>query len=136
MAHQESVTVRNACLDAKEAAIGPSAILRIFTGAQPANCAAANSGTLLATLSLPSDYMSNASGGVKVKTGTWSGTASAGGSAAHYRIYASDGTTCHMQGSVGVSGDIPTPQMIVDNTSFANGQTFTVLAYSITGGNA
>jgi hypothetical protein len=41
MALQYSVTVRNARLDVVESTIGVSAILKIRTGAAPANCAAA-----------------------------------------------------------------------------------------------
>lgn len=41
MAVQLSVTVRNARLDAIETAVGTSARLKIWTGAAPANCAAA-----------------------------------------------------------------------------------------------
>ena len=54
MTLQYSVAVRNARLDAVESTIGTSAILEIRSGAQPANCAAADSGTLLASMSLPS----------------------------------------------------------------------------------
>jgi len=48
MAVQLSVTARNARLDAIETAVGTSPILRIRTGAAPANCAAADAGTVLA----------------------------------------------------------------------------------------
>src|SRR5688572_21154435 len=105
MTLQYSVAVRNAKLDAVETAIGVSAVLKIRTGAAPANCAAADSGTVLATLSLPSDYMSAAGSGTKAKTGTWEDTsADAAGTAAHWRLYASDGTTCHAQGTVTATG--------------------------------
>lgn len=132
MALQLSTSVRNAMLDAIESTVGTSAVLKIFTGAQPANCAAANSGTELASLSLPSDWMAAASGGTKGKSGTWSGTAGAAGTAAHFRIYASDGTTCHMQGTVATSGG----DMNVDNTSFASGQTFSISAATLTAANS
>lgn len=99
MTLQYSVAVRNAKLDAIETTIGTSAVLKIRTGAAPADCAAADSGTVLATLALPSDYFAAASGGAKAKSGTWEDTsADAAGTAAHFRLYASDGTTCHAQG--------------------------------------
>lgn len=135
MAIQLSDAVRNARLDAIETAIGVSAVLKIRTGAQPANVAAADSGTVLATLTLPSDWMAAASGGVKAKSGTWSdASADATGTAAHYRIYASDGTTAHIQGSVTITGG--GGDMTVDNTSFAAAQAFTVTAYSLTDANS
>jgi len=135
MTVQLSTAVRNARLDAIETTIGTSAILKIRTGAQPANCAAADSGTVLATLNLPSDYMAAAASGAKAKSGTWEDTsADATGTAAHFRLYASDGTTCHAQGTVTLTaggGD-----MTVDNTSFASGQAFTVTSFTLTDGNA
>ena len=48
MAIQLSTTVRNARLDTIESTIGTAPILTIRSGAAPANCAAANSGTVLA----------------------------------------------------------------------------------------
>jgi len=133
MSLQYSTTVRNAQLDAMETAVGVSAILKIRSGSAPANCGTADSGTVLATLNLPSDWMAAASGGVKGKSGTWSdSSADAGGTAAHFRLYASDGTTCHAQGTVGTSGT----DMIVDNTSFSAGQSFTITQFDITAGNS
>ena len=133
MALQYSTTVRNAQLDAMETAVGVSAILKIRSGTAPANCGTADSGTVLATLNLPSDWMAAASGGVKGKSGTWSdASADAGGTAAHFRLYASDGTTCHAQGTVGTSAT----DMIVDNTSFSAGQSFTITQFDITAANA
>jgi hypothetical protein len=132
MAVQLSVAARNARLDSFETAAGTTPNLYIRTGAQPADCAAADAGTLLATIALPSDWMNAASGGAKTKLGTWSATASAAGVAAHFRIKDSAGTTCHMQGSVGQgSGD-----MSLDNTNIANGQTVTVNSFTLTDANA
>jgi hypothetical protein len=132
---QFSTTVRNAQLDAVETAIGVSAVLKIRTGAPPANCAAADSGTVLATCSLPSDYLAAASGGSKAKNGTWEDlSADNAGTAGHWRLYASDGTTCHAQGTVTATGG--GGDMTVDNTSFSAGQAFTVTGFTITAGNS
>lgn len=135
MAMQFSVAARNAELDALEAAIGTSAVLKVFSGAPPATCATADSGTVLATISLPSDWMSAASTGVKAKSGTWQdASADNNGTAGHFRIYASDGTTCHMQGTVTATGG--GGDMVVDSTSFTAGQSFTVATFQLTAGNA
>ena len=135
MTLQLSTAVRNAQLDAIETTIGVNAVLKIRTGVPPANCAAADTGTVLATINCPSDYMAAASGGSKALTGTWSdASADNTGTAGHCRLYASDGTTCHAQGTVtagGGGGD-----MTVDNTSFTAGQAFTVTTFTITRGNA
>jgi hypothetical protein len=135
MAIQFSVGVRNARLDAIETTIGTSAVLKIRTGAAPANVATADSGTVLATLTLPSDWMAAASSGSKAKSGTWEDTsADATGTAGHFRVYASDGTTAHIQGTVTATGG--GGDMTVDNTSFASGQAFTVTGFTLTDGNA
>lgn len=135
MSTQFSVAVRNGMLDAIETAIGVSAIMKIRTGSAPASCATADSGSVLATLNLPSDWLAAASSGSKAKSGTWEDTsADATGTAAHFRIYASDGVTCHAQGTVTATGG--GGDMTVDNTSFASGQQFTVTSFSWTAGNA
>lgn len=137
MTLQYSVAVRNAKLDVVETTIGVSAILEIWSGTLPANCAAADAGdgAVLASCTLPSDWMAAASGGVKAKSGTWEDTsANATGTATHFRITDSGGTTVHAQGTVTATsggGD-----MEVDNTSFAAGQAFSVTTFSITAGNA
>lgn len=130
MAIQLSDTVRNAKLDAVETAIGAAPTLEIRSGAQPANCAAADSGTLLCSITLPSDWMAAAASASKAKAGTWSGTGAAAGTAGHYRI--KQGATCHLQGSVGLgSGDLS-----LDNTSIGVGQAVSISSYSWTEGNA
>lgn len=135
MTIQLSTAARNARLDAIETIIGTSAILKIFSGAPPANCAAANSGTLLATLNLPSDYMAAASSAQKAKSGTWEDASADGtGTAGHFRLYASDGTTCHLQGTVTATGG--GGDMEVDNTSFAATQQFTITAFTLNEANA
>jgi hypothetical protein len=132
MAIQLSVAARNGGLDAFETAAGATAKLQIRTGAQPANCAAAASGTLLCEITLPADWMGAASAGAKSKAGTWTGTAVATGTAAHFRIVDNAGTTCHMQGTVAASG----ADMNLDNISIASGQTVTVNTFTLTAANA
>jgi hypothetical protein len=128
MTLQFSTGYRNALLDAFETSVGVSAKLLIYTGTPPADCATAASGSLLATLSLPSDWMAAASGGSKAMSGTWSANASGTGTAGYYRITDSAGTTCHNQGTVGTSAT----DMIVDSTSFTTGQSFSVTAFTLT----
>lgn len=135
MALQYSTAVRNAQLDALETAIGVSAVLKIRTGAAPANVATADSGTVLATMTLPSDWLAAASSGSKAKSGTWQDTsADATGTAGHFRIYASDGTTAHIQGTVTATGG--GGDLTLDNTSIASGQSVTISSFSITAANS
>lgn len=133
MALQLSTTVRNARLDTIESTIGTSAVLKVFTGAQPANCAAANSGTELVSITCPSDWAAAAASGAKAKSGTWSATAGAGSGATpgHFRLYESTATTCHLQGSCGIgSGDLS-----FDGT-ITSGQTVTVSTFTLTDANS
>lgn len=135
MALQLSTTARNALLDAIETAIGASAVLRIRSGSVPANVAAADAGSVLATVNLPSDWMAAASGGSKSLSGSWSdNSADASGTAAHFRLYASDGTTCHMQGTVTLTGN--GGDMTLDSLSFTAGQQFSVTGFTLTAPNA
>lgn len=135
MALQLSTAVRDARLDTIESTIGTSAIMKIRTGSAPADCGTADSGTVLATLSLPSDWMAAASGGSKAKTGTWQdASADATGTAGHFRIYDSGGTTCGIQGTVTATGG--GGDLTLDNTSIATGQTVTITTFTLTDGNA
>ena len=134
MSLQYSVAVRNAKLDAVEVAVGATAVLKIRTGAPPADVATADSGTVLATLTLPADWMAAASGGTKAKAGTWQDTsADAAGTAAHFRIYASDGTTAHIQGTVTATGG--GGDMTLDNVVIALAQSITITSFVLTSGN-
>lgn len=135
MALQLSTAARNALLDAIETATGATAILRIRTGAPPANCGTADSGTILAEATLPSDWMAAASGGTKALSGTWQDTsANAAGTAGHFRIYDSTGATCHLQGTVTATGG--GGDMTVDNAVFAVAQSFSVTSFTLTAPNA
>ena len=129
MALQASTAVRNAMLDAVETAIGASPTLEIRSGAVPATTGTADSGTLLASMALPADWMANAANGSKALSGTWSdASADASGTAAHYRI--KQGVTTHLQGTVtapGGGGD-----MTLDNTSIAAGQAVSITSYTLT----
>jgi hypothetical protein len=137
MSLQYSVTVRNAQLDALETAVGVSAILKIYdlTASAPANCAAAITGTVLATMTLPSDWMAAASAGSKAMLGTWQdASADNAGVADFFRLFANDGTTCHAQGTVTLTaggGD-----MTLDNTNITAGQSVTVTSFTVSAGNA
>jgi hypothetical protein len=138
MALQYSTTLRNNQLDQAEATTGASAKLQLRSGAAPANCGAADAGTLLCEITLPSDWMNAASAGSKTKLGTWTGTGAAGAgsgtNAGHFRIKDNAGTTCHIQGTVTITGG--GGDMTVTNPSIAVGQTVTVDTFTLNAGNA
>lgn len=131
MAVEWSDTVAHAVLDAWETAIGTSAVVKVWTGSMPATTSTANSGTELASWSLASDWASAASSRQKSLSGLpLSTTAVDTGTAGYYRIYASNGTTCHEQGTVTATGG--GGDMTIDNTSITTGQTVRITAYTKT----
>jgi hypothetical protein len=133
MGYQLSTTVRNARLDTVESTIGTSAQLKVRTGAPPANCAAADTGTVLATMTLPADWMAAAAAGSKALSGTWQdASADATGTAGHFRIYDSAGTTCHVQGTAGQNVVLTTSALTAAN---GNVLTFAATTGVVTGMN-
>ena len=131
MALQYSVTLRNAQLDEIATALGANFTTKLFTGSQPANCAAADSGSEL--VSFTACNFAAASSGTIALTGVpETATAGAAGAAAHFRMY--NGATCHAQGSVtatGGGGDMTTA-----NTSIANLQPVNITGFTITALNS
>lgn len=131
MTVQWSTAVRNAVLDAWETAMGASIKVQLRSGAAPANCAAADTGTLIAEFPLSADWASAAANGIKGLSGLpLSVNAAAAGTLGHYRFKDSAGATCHEQGTITATsggGD-----MTVDNTSVNAGQQIQITAYSKT----
>lgn len=134
---QKSVAVRDAQNEAIETAIGASAVLKLRSGAAPASVGTADSGTVVATMALPADWMAASSAGVKALTGTWqdlSADAANAGGVMHWRIYASNGATAHLQGTVTITGGGGEIQL--DNLNIAAGQRIDLSAFNITASGA
>jgi hypothetical protein len=133
---QLSTTIRNGILDLIESTLGTSPILRIYTGDAPAGVGDASTGTLLVEITLPSNWMADASSGSKVLAGSWTDTAEADGTAGYYRLFESTGTTCSLQGTC--SGTSGSGEMRLNSTGggLENGQTVTVVSYTLAAGNA
>lgn len=129
MAFQFGATLRNNRVSQLNATVSPSVAgtLKIFSGAEPANCAAADPTGLLCTITLPVTFLTS-SGGVTTLAGTWSNTASATGTAATFRIYDSS-AVCHIQGNT-------TTDLVLNNNSITSGQTVSVTSFAVTDGNA
>jgi len=135
MALKLSTAARNARLDAIETAVGESAILKIRTGSPPDSISDPDSGDVLASLNLPANWMSAAANGSKSRSGIWQDAAAdATGTAGHFRVYANDGSTPHLQGTITVSeggGD-----MTLDSVSVEAGNPLTITGFVLTDGNA
>lgn len=138
MAAQFSTDLRNDQAALLETELGASPLIEFFTGAPPANCAAADTGTQIAEGTLPSDFLTAPSGGVVSKNGTWSfvgiTAASTGTNIGHYRMKDSSGTTCVHQGTVTATGG--GGDMTMDNINIADGQAGEVGSWSYTVGGA
>ena len=127
MTFQYGAALRNNQVSQIQTTVGSAGTLKIFSGAEPANCAAADPAGLLATIALPATFLTS-SGGVTTIAGTWSVAASGTGTAQSFRMY--DGSSvCHVQGNT-------TTDMVLNNTSIAAGQTVTVTSFAVTAGNA
>lgn len=136
---QLSTTLRNAMAAVYETTIGTSPKLILRTGAQPANCAAADTGSFLAILTPPSDWMGTTSGGaVTIANGPWTGTVTNSGTVAHYRLKDSTATSTdntgvtHEQGTVGTG----TFDLSLDNLVLAAGQNISISTWTRTIGGA
>lgn len=103
--------LRGAKLNAVELAVGTAPLIRFYSGTMPANADAPLAGNVLLAegTSTNPDWLSNPSGAGPAKQvqNIWSVTGQSGAGsgtiATFYRIYDSTGTTCHLQGTCGVS---------------------------------
>lgn len=132
MAIKYSTTLRDAQNDAVTTAIGNGGLLRIYTGTRPANVAASITGTLLGTLTGASPFAAGSSSGVLTASAITSDSAAdATGTATHFRLWKSDGTTAVIDGDVGTSGS----DLNLNTTSIVTGGPIAVSSFAITRGN-
>ena len=134
MTVQLSVALRNARLDVIEATIGASAVVKLRSGSAPANCAAGDSGAVLAIFALGSDWASPAAAGSKSFSNTpiQDTAADASGAVGHFRLYDADGV-CHMQGTVTATGG--GGDMEIDNTTITSGGLVQITSWVLTDSN-
>jgi hypothetical protein len=126
-----STAMRNQMVSQYEILLGVNPVLEIRSGSAPNFCEDSDSGTLLASITLPSDWMISPVNGTVSIQGIWSGAGIASGNAGHYRLKTSGGTV-HEQGTVyqaGGSGDLG-----LDNTSIAPNQIVQVTTWTRTQG--
>lgn len=135
MAMGFNVTLRNAMLDAITSRAGASAILRIYSGTRPATAGAET--TILAQLTCNASAFAPASssGVLTLNAITSQPSAAATGTATWFRIYASNGTTHVLDGSVSTQA-AGTGDLQLDSTSIVTGGTVAITSATITAGNA
>jgi hypothetical protein len=127
---QMNTALRNALVSQIEIITGPNAKIEVRSGPQPANCGAADTGTLLVTFPLGPDWSTQTGGVLTFSSVPVSTPASGNGLAAHYRMKDSTATTCTMQGTctaTGGGGDLT-----VDNPNISGGQTVQITGWTIT----
>ena len=135
MAVNMAVALRNAILNTIETTIGTSPVLEFRTGGKPTNIGDSNTGTVVSTLNLPSDWLAAASSGTKGLTGTWTdSSADATGTAGHWCLYASDGTTLFMRGTVTATGG--GADITLSTVSIVAAGTVTITSFVFTAPNA
>jgi hypothetical protein len=133
MATKYSVTLINARLDAITTAVGNAGILRIYSGTRPVNVAAAITGTVLAELTCGTPFAGAASSGVLTPNSvTQDSSANNTGTATHFRLWKSDGTTAVIDGDVSTSGS----DLNLTTTSIVATQPVSITSWTITGGQA
>lgn len=126
MAMRFAVAIRNAMLDTLETQIGTSPTLEFRTGAKPANFTDADTGTVVATLVLPADWLAAAASGSKGMIGLWQDAAAdAAGVVGHYRI--KQGGINQSDGSVTITGG--GGDITLDNDNVAAGQQVTITSF-------
>ncbi|MDE2100279.1 MAG: hypothetical protein KGL39_23715 [Patescibacteria group bacterium] len=130
MALQYSTTHRTNAMSDIATQVGTSGVLKIFTGTAPANCATADTGTLLATLTCNATQFGTATSGVLTASAITSATASGTGTAGYFRIYPSAATTTNavLQGTVGTTG----ADLNLSSVAISTGQTVSVTSMTIT----
>ncbi len=135
MTIQLSVAARDDRLQAFVTSIGASPVLKFFTGTQPADCATANSGTAVVSVTLSASFAGTPSAGTCDFTDfPQSVTCIASGTAAHFRLYQNDGTTCMMQGEVTLVGG--GGNMTVNVVNMLSGNNYNVSSFTIGDNNA
>ena len=133
MALSYSTAIRNAQLDQITSAVGTTAKLRIYSGTRPANVAAAITGTLLAELTCNATFAPSSSGGVLTLNAiTSDASADASGTASHFRLWNSAGSTAMVDGDVSTSAS----DLNLNSVSITAGGSVAVTSFTITAGNA
>ena len=133
MALSYSTAIRNAQLDQITTAVGTTAKLRIYSGTRPANVAASITGTQLAELTCNATFAPGASGGVlTLNSITSDASADATGTATHFRLWNSAGSTAMIDGDVSTSAS----DLNLNSVSITVGGSVAVTSFTITAGNA
>lgn len=129
-----SMLAARAGLDAITAKLTTTSTVNIYTGSQPANTLASESGTLLVTCTCSSTAFpastDGTSNGLATATanGITSGTAGNSGTAGHFRALNNAGAACIVMGSCGTSA----ADCVLNTTTITSGDTVAISSWVIT----
>jgi len=134
---QFSIALLSDMANATESIIGTSPVIKLITGAIPSSVEAPDPGVTVATIVLPSDWLTLVATAGDVRTekiGTWSDLAAdATGTPTHFRICETPGSPCYAQSNVtGAGGG---GFMEISPANVVAGDVVTVTSFSITEGN-
>jgi hypothetical protein len=124
-----STTVITDRLTSLNTDIGINAILRIYSGAQPASVATAASGTLLVSLPCNATAFGAIASGALTANAITTTAAAATGTAGCFRLFKADGVTAVVDGSVGTTAS----DINLNSTSITASQNVSITSYVITG---
>ena len=131
MAFQFDLTTRNDWLTTLSTQLGASALIYIYTGSPPANCAATATGTLLSSgLRGNASGFGSVTGGVLTANPITSDNNAVGTGVAGYFRALDSSSTVHMQGLVSLPGG--GGDMILQNTNIQAGDTVAISSCVIT----
>lgn len=131
-----NVLLRNARLDAVTAFVAGSALLRIYSGTQPATGGSIGAAVLLAQLTGNATFAAGASSGVlTLNSIAPANSAAATGTANWFRLVKADGTTFCFDGTVSTVS-AGTGDLRLDNTAIVLGGTVAISSGTITEGNS
>ena len=130
MAIQYSLTHRTNAMSTLNTDIGINAVIKLFSGAAPANCGTADTGTLLVQFAGNAAAFGSAASQVLTASAVASVTAAATGTPGYFRIYPSAATTTNAvtQGTVGTTGT----DMILTAATVTAGQTINFSSLTVT----
>lgn len=130
MAVQYSLTHRTNAMTQLNTDIGSAAAIKLFSGAAPATCATADTGTMLVLFAGNAGGFGTAASQVLTASAVASVTAAASGTPGYFRIYPTAATTTNavLQGTVGTSGT----DMILTAATVTAAQTINFTSLTVT----
>lgn len=130
MAFQYSTTHRTNSMADIATQAGVNAVIKLFSGAAPANCGTADSGTMCVQFAGNASGLGTVASQVLTVSAVASTTAAASGTPGYFRIYPNAATTTNavFQGTVGTTGT----DMILTAATVTAGQTVNFTSLTIT----